>query len=521
MINWLFDKLRKDGRQEAIRLVQDAQKMEEGGNAQAALVLYEKALRLTPYDADLRLRFGDALRASGDNEAAELAYRYVIARLPDETRAYRALGQLLSALNRYPEARDCFQIVLVSKSVIREDWVSAALAAYFSYDFSAAHEYFEQASRLQPLDIPQRFMQGTALVNCGLLNEAEFVLLEASKMAPDEPKLFESIGMVRLLKGEWRSGFELHEYRHATLRRNHPESLGAKWLDYITTITKGIPSWQGEPLKGRRLLLWCEQGFGDCIMMMRLVPELLGKSGCNDLLVIGYVPLERLVESIDGVRHVSVVLGAQLTEDLSGFDYHCSLLSLPCMMRIDYDCVPGNAPWFRLPSALRQAWAEKLAAIPGIKVGLAWAGSPDLQFDSLRSVALARFAPLFETKDVVFISLQQSPDARAELRRGNFPVYDFMDDCKDFMDTAALIAHLDLVISVDTSVVHLAGALNTPVWLLNRFESEWRWLRNKEESAWYPSMRIFNQTTSRDWSGVFEVLPQELRTFLTQKSDRS
>jgi hypothetical protein len=190
---------------------------------------------------------------------------------------------------------------------------------------------------------------------------------------------------------------------------------------------------------------------------------------------------------------------------LPPFDLHCPMLSLPLALGTTVDTIPADVPYLSAPAAVAAAWGERLADYArGLRVGLVWAGnprahSPDLAaIDRRRSITPERLAPLFDIEGALFFSLQKDGPRAPD----NLPMIDLMREIGDFADTAALIANLDLVISVDTSVAHLAAAMGKPVWVLDRFDSCWRWLRGREDSPWYPTLRLFRQPVSGDWDAV-------------------
>src|SRR5204863_5097719 len=184
--------------------------------------------------------------------------------------------------------------------------------------------------------------------------------------------------------------------------------------------------------------------------------------------------------------------------------------------------IPREVSYARVPAALRQKWAEKLAELPPPRVGLVWAGGALFRSDPLRtrSVPLERFSPVLGVGRASFVSLQKGKDAD-QIKQSSGKVHDWMDECEDFLDTAAVIEQLDLVISVDTAVAHLAGALGKPVWMLNRFESEWRWMLEREDSPWYPTMRIFRQSRRGDWDDVIARVASALKKLAGQQRANS
>jgi ADP-heptose:LPS heptosyltransferase len=185
-------------------------------------------------------------------------------------------------------------------------------------------------------------------------------------------------------------------------------------------------------------------------------------------------------------------------------------MSLPFLFGTRVETIPREVPYLFVPDGLRKTWGDKLAGAHRPRIGLLWAGGKVFSRDALRSVRLEQFGPVFQSADATFVSLQKGDEAR-QIARTGASVLDRMDECLDLLDTAALIEQLDLVISVDTSVAHLAGALGKRVWLLNRFESEWRWMLEREDSPWYPSMRIFRQHKAGDWDEVMQRVAAALR----------
>jgi hypothetical protein len=183
-------------------------------------------------------------------------------------------------------------------------------------------------------------------------------------------------------------------------------------------------------------------------------------------------------------------------------DLHCSVMSLPLLCRTSLATIPGGVPYLRADPDAAAAWRARIGASVGRKIGLAWQGNPDYLLDRLRSISPARLRMLDGARDAVFVSLQLPRPAVTP----PVPLIDPTDELADFADTAALMAALDLIITVDTSVAHLAGALGRPVWLLNRFNTDWRWLMERDDSPWYPTMRIFRQSTPGDWDGVLAAV---------------
>jgi hypothetical protein len=259
--------------------------------------------------------------------------------------------------------------------------------------------------------------------------------------------------------------------------------------------------WRGEPAAGRTLLIHAEQGFGDTLQFLRYVPMAAAR-GLRVVLEVP-APLARLAATLPGVTKL-VVQG----EKLPDFDLHVPMLSLPLAFDTVLETIPAATPYISVTPAEAARWRHKIAG-SGLKVGLVWAGNARRENPSLAAVDRRRslhpvaLLPLFEVPGAKFVSLQKDGPA-------GLPLLDYMSEIQDFSDTAALIAGLDLVIAADTAVAHLAGALGKEVWLLNRYDACWRWLRGRADSPWYPSMRLYTQPEAGDWDTVITQVAADL-----------
>ncbi|MBN8902855.1 MAG: hypothetical protein J0H57_17645, partial [Rhodospirillales bacterium] len=266
---------------------------------------------------------------------------------------------------------------------------------------------------------------------------------------------------------------------------------------------RGAPLWTGEPLAGRTLPVHAEQGMGDMVQFARYLPH-LPRDGHVILEV--HPPLVRLLRQMPGV---DAVLG--IGEALPAYDLRIPMMSLPLALGLTgAEDVSATIPYLRADPDRSAAWRARPDALPGRRVGVVWAGNPErMRMDRRRSVPAALLAPLAAIPGVSLVSLQKGP-AAADAGAAGVAV-DWTEELTDFTDTAALIAALDLVIGVDTAVIHVAGALGRPVWLLNRFDTCWRWERNCTDSRWYPTLRQFRQATPGDWSAVVAEVAAALR----------
>lgn len=257
------------------------------------------------------------------------------------------------------------------------------------------------------------------------------------------------------------------------------------------------PQWQGEAAPGKILLIHAEQGFGDTLQFCRYAP-LAAARGLRVILQV-QKPLASLLQTLPGIAQV-IAQG----EAPPRFDLHIPMLSLPLVFGTDLASIPAPAA-LQADAGSVALWHARLP--PGPRIGLAWAGSPDLIADRQRSIPPAALAPLFGVTGVNFISLQKTGPALPE----GFAVFNAMDEMEDFSGTAALVENLDLVLTVDTAIAHLAASLGKPVWLLNRFDGCWRWLRGRADSPWYPTVTIFRQSRPGDWTSVLAEVTQRLR----------
>jgi hypothetical protein len=272
-----------------------------------------------------------------------------------------------------------------------------------------------------------------------------------------------------------------------------------------------MPRWQGESLVGKSLLVWMEQGFGDEIQFCRYLP-LLKAQGAAHITLVCHPPLKTLLETLAGVDAVLAV--DDEASELRPHDYWSLLLSLPYQFRTDLGSIPAAIPYLAVPAAAGQRWAGRLADAP-INVGIVWQGNPRHLSDHERSLpSLATLAPLWDIPGIRFVSLQKGRDEAATSPGQAIVALGPM--LQDFAETAAVIAQLDLLISVDTAVVHLAGALGKPSWvLLPAYKTDWRWLRHRPDSPWYPGvMRLFRQRQRGDWGLAVLELRDALRQWV-------
>jgi Tfp pilus assembly protein PilF len=420
-----------------------------------ALMCYDRALAIRGDIPQIWSNRANALRSLDRLDEAEISIREALRLKPDFANAHNNLGNVLDCLGRFDEAE-----------------ASVRTALRLEPEHAFAHQYL-----------------GYVLYHLGRASEAEASYRTALRLRPETPEWHGALGLALLLAGKFEEGWREFEWRWQTQRRM---GLGRD---------SPVPSWNGESIGDRVILLLADEGHGDTLQFCRYVPQVASRAGRTILVV--QPSLVRLLSRLPGVSEI-VTDG----DRPSSFDLWCALFSLPHAVGTTLDTIPAATPYLTAEPADVAHWRDRLSGLAGLRVGLCWAGSrsrdvSQIAVDRRRSLALEALAPLGEVSGVRFISLQKgAPAAEAAQPPRGMELLDFAEDQRDFADTAAIIENVDLVISVDTSVAHLAGALGKPVWLLNHFDTDWRWLQDRNDSPWYPTLRQFRQPTPGDWPSV-------------------
>jgi tetratricopeptide (TPR) repeat protein len=435
-----------------------------------ALASYDRALALQPGYGDAHSNRGNALRELNRFDEALASYDRAINLQPGFAAAHCNRGSVLENLNRFDEA-------LVS---------------------------YDRAVELQPDFATAYSNRGNALKELMRFDEALASFEDALAVQPDFADAHYNEALCRLLIGDFERGWKKSEWRWQT------EQL----RDGRRTFSQ--PLWTGsDEIAGKTILLHAEQGLGDTIQFCRYV-QLVAARAAHVILGVQQ-PLRELMATLPGGAQV-----VSVGDPLPDFDLHCPLLSLPLAFATRLDSIPSAIPYLAACESKVQAWRDRLGERDKLRVGLVWAGNPRKalpdanRIDVQRSMAFDRLAPLLEVTECEFYSLQKGDDAVRQLRESasQQKVIDWTEDLRDFSDTAALIENLDLVISVDTSVAHLAGALGKPFWLLNRYNTCWRWLLDRDDSPWYPAARLFRQDATRDWGPVVDRVRAALQHYV-------
>ena len=461
--------------------------LHQNGQLDAAEPHYRAALRERPDFAAAWCNLGLVRMAAGARDEAEQHQREALRLDPTFPEAHNGLGLVHYRFGRVAEAENCFRGCLRLWPDHPGAQLNLAVALQSRGRLEEAEACYREALR-RGADPAQTYNNlSVVLRELGRTVESEASCREALRLRPDLADAQVNLAMVLLLTGRWPEAWPYYEARWRV------GDLAASRRPFEQ------PLWTGaQRITGRTVLLHAEQGFGDTLQFCRYAP-LLAALGARVVLEVG-PPLARLMARLDGVAQV-VAQG----DPLPSFDLHCPLMSLPRAFATTPDTVPGTTPYLSAEPAQQAMWRDALAPLRGRRVGLVWAGSARAwlphasALNRRRSMRLADMAPLAAVPGCSFVSLQLGPMA-AQLNQGaiNDPpaglvVHDVAEYLHDFTDTAALVANLDLVIAVDTAVAHLAGALGRPVWLLNRFDTCWRWLLGRDDSPWYPSLRLFRQ----------------------------
>jgi tetratricopeptide (TPR) repeat protein len=469
--------------------------LKEQRRFEEALADYDRAIALKPDHVDAINNRGTTLRALKRFEEALANYDQAIALRPGKVDALHNRGNALNDLNRFEEALSSFDQAIALRPNLAEGFNNRGIALLNLRRIEEALASFDQAIALSPSLAESFNNRGIALLNLPRVEEALASFDQAIAVDPNHAEGFRNRAFCKLLVGRWIDGWTDYEWRWKT------HQMAAERRNFKQ------PQWFGSSdIAGKTLLLHAEQGFGDTIMMARYIARVV-KTGARVVLEAPSA-LTPLLAEIDMAQLVT------RGQPLPAFDRHCPLMSLPLAFGTTVNTIQADIPYLSVPPVHAQKWLGQLPKSDRPRVGIVWSGSPDHIRDRERSIALRRVLPLLSRTDLQFFGLQKflREEDAAILR--NYPQIENLGDAiESFADTAAIISALDLVISVDTSVAHLAGALGKPVWILLPFTPDWRWLLDRHDSPWYPTARLFRQSHVDDWDGVIAEISQELSLF--------
>ena len=455
------------------------------GRHRDALDALHQAVQLQPMEATFHFDLGMTSSVLGEAHKAEAYYQRALQLRPTFPEAFNNLGNLLRRRGAGEEAARCYRRALNQRPDYDDARYNLGLAMQMLDLPKEAESCYRTIIRRQPNHHPAQNNLANSLLEMGRADEAIERYQDALRLTPDNREYRVNLGMAQLLSGNFPEGWRNYCAR-SVQRRN------------------AAPLWQGEPLQGRTILLSSEQGFGDTIQFVRyasLLKELDAR-----VLVSCPSSLLQVLGTMPDIASLAAVTGV-----LPSSDYQIPLLHLPGIFGTLPETIPAKIPYLSADPGRVLAWATSLN-IPEshLKVGIAWRGSPSHRNDRNRSIAPEELSALAGVPNTSFISLQQG---LSDGIRGILPFVPLGRELTDFADTAALMVNLDLVISVDTAVTHLAGAMAVPVWTLLAYNPDWRWMLDRDDSPWYPGMKLFRQEQRRDWSGVMQRVRDELIRF--------
>lgn len=468
--------------------------MQQRGLLADAEKCFRRALQLKPGDAALALTLADVLAALGQWPAAETLLRDLLARQAGHLDAQVRLGYVLARQERLDEAAEVYSRILGTCPDYHQVHSSLSYVRERQGRLDEAVASARRAVTLRP-DYAEGYNNlGIALRSQHKLQEACAAFERAIDLAGDFPLAEFNLGTTRLLAGDFSRGWSGYARFPETL----PRPLSPP----------PVPAWRGEVLSGGSLLVRADQGFGDTLQFVRFLPGV--KQHCGARIVLACPPeLHRLLAGAGGIDR----LVADEAE-ASACDRYVPLSLLPALLQIDPQASPPPCPYLSAPAAPKPEIAEVLAQVPpGARtVGLVWQGNPQQARDIVRSCPLAKFAPLSTVPGIALVCLQTGAHGRRQMTKLDppLPMFDVAPHLHDFAETAAVLARLDLVITVDTSVAHLAGALGRPCWTLLCHTPDWRWLLHRDDSPWYPTLRLFRQERWGEWDAVLCRVAEEL-----------
>jgi len=468
------------------------------GQNDVALKLIQRSIAMLPTSAAYS-NLGEVYRLSGHFEEAVAAYRQAIALEPTAAPPWSNLGLALRQLRQFEQSESACRRALELDPNYAGAYQNLCNVLG---DRGKPDEAIAAGQRAAELDGGNATVWadlGAAYIEANDLAPAALAFERAIQIDPNNAAGHHNLAQALLLQGEFERGWREYEWRwrcpeFPSPPRNFPQK-----------------QWDGSPLDGRTLLIHAEQGLGDTMMFARYLPIVAQRGG--RVLFEVQKELRELLKNFPGTDQV--IARGQV---IPAVDLQCPLLSLPIAMGTQVQTIPVDVPYIQADPKRVAQWDQRLAPQRnGLRVGIVWAGRPTHTNDHNRSCRLVDFAPLAAIEGITFYSLQIGPAAsQAANPPAGMQLIDLGAELQDYSDTAAVVSQLDLVISVDTSVVHLTGAMGRPVWVLLPLNCDWRWIKGRDDSPWYPMMRLFRQTAPNSWPEVFERVAGELRGLVSR-----
>ena len=473
------------------------------GHLDEAKACYEKVLTLNPNQSDAIHFLGVVATAKGEVDTAVAHFNRAIAIAPDNPACHNNLGNLHQSQQNYLAAISCYEktLELNPQHHMAYNNIGAAHIRLGNYD--TAHTMCRKALDLEPNYAAAWNNLGDCCSNLGQLEEALSYYDKALKLEPEMVDANWNRALCLLHMGDLAQGFAAYHWRWK--RQNTPRRDIDPHL-----------KWNGSNFCGRSIFIYEEQGLGDTLQFVRYLPYLKAAGGrvileCSPALV-------RLLEPLDCIDKLWVRKRQGSTRDIDRFDSHCPIMDLPHHFQTTRETIPVQVPYIHADAAMTAWWKPQLGDSSDFKVGIVWAGNPNHRNNRHRSCKLSAFEGMAKIPGVSLYGLQKDKYPEwTDVELDQVLTRDLGDALFDFADTAALVANMDLVITVDTAVAHLAGAMGKPTWVILPLNADWRWMRQGETSAWYPSMTLFRQAELGQWEAVFKNMEEKLVQNLSEK----
>jgi tetratricopeptide (TPR) repeat protein len=463
-----------------------------------AIACYHQALKLNPTWGEAHSNLGDALLGRGDTTLAIASYRRALEFLPNSAEVFSNLGSALADQGESDQAMECFRLAIKRMPELSIAHLNLGSALQRQGRADEALPALYEALRLNPMSATAYNVLGLALRDLGRFDEARDNFEKSLERDPDFPSAHTNYGMMLLSNGDFVRGWTEYEWRWKT-------------RDLIPRLFEK-PSWNGDALDGKTILLYAEQGLGDTLQFIRYASLVEAQGG--RVIVECQWPLLKILARCPSIARL-IAQG----ETLPSFDVHAPLLSLPRLLKTTLETVPVNAPYLFADKQLVDEWRHRLKNVKQFRIGINWRGRTGQGVFRQRDISPLVFTALADLP-VQLVSLQKEATPSEILDLAECPVYvpnaDFDQNHGAFMDTAAVMMNLDLILTSDTSVPHLAGALGVPVWVALPYVASWQWMRTGSNNAWYPTARVFRQNRPGDWEHVFDAIRCALRQMLME-----
>ena len=465
--------------------------------ADQAVACFRRAVAAKPEFAEAHNNLGSALQAQNKLDEAEASYLEALRIKPDVAEFLTNLGSVRHARRRYAEAVELHERALSLKSDLADAWMNLGCSLQMLTRFDEAEDAHRRSLALAPKNVEAHFNLGSVFQGQSRVSEAVAEYDVVLSLKPQHAEARFNRSLCYLAEGDFVRGWPEYEWR-LKCKKYLPRSFAQ-------------PLWDGRPIPGQTLLVHAEQGLGDTLQFVRFLPAAIARAGGRVLLEAQKALIPLLTDSGIAREELGPNFGGLIArgEPLGEFDVQLPLMSLAHRLGVDCGALPVATQYLRAQPARVDRWRERLAVYGGVRIGINWQGSADYWFDQFRSIPLREFAPIATLPGVTLISLHKgSGQSQIAEVAAQFPVVDLGETFDAgpgaFLDTAAVMQCVDLVISADTSTVHVAGGLGANIWLPCSAAPEWRWLLDRENSPWYPQMRIFRQRKPAQWGDVFE-----------------